>query len=445
MKKNILHNAEIDQHSKSVQFSNEEDSLKSRHWRGSRCHSWIEIFFSAFTASYFAILLSNSFGNWSILTTIKFLAWSSVLSALPFYRVCKVLDTSTLQRKYLKLWSIRSEPLRAAISSLCLVVPLLFLQSYLGQQNVLVLYFSLAILFRLIDSRSLYDNIALCILYTVHVQSVDTFYQKLWYTTMRLILWSCLFLGVFCGIILRRSTFRIWEHIRLLIILRKKSIEERVFSNFIAAAHFAPDLVAWRDKDTDSPKRLDSSHSGLSHSQHNESVQASNITVSTPYSNSLTKAASEAGILFSFDQKPIISLEKVKLLDGFERKLATVIAFKQVISDDRECCLNDKSRHELHDLLDRISLQHNISCVRKFGDTWVGCIGLQMSWDNSRKDSYHAILMGCEVMLLAKRMQIQLCCAVESGKIDAGFVGCSSYDVFGPEIRCVRRKVCDSL
>ena len=445
MKKNVPQKTDVDQQSKGVRFSNEEDSLKSRHWRGSRCHSWIEIFFSAFTASYFAILLSNSFRNWPISTTIKFVAWSSVLSALPFYRVCKVLDTSKLQKKYLKLLSVRSEPLRAAISSLCLVVPLLFLQSYLGQQNVIVLYFALAILFRLIDSRSLYDNIALCILYTVHVQSVDTFYQKLWYTTMRLILWLSFFLGVFCGIILRRSTFRIWEHIRLLIILRKKSKQERVFSNFIAAAHFSPDLVASKDKDKDieSPKRIDRSLSGLS--QHNEPAQAGNVTVSTPYSNSLAKAASEARILFSFDQKPIISLEKVKLLDGFERKLATVIAFKQVISDDRECCLNDQSRHELHDLLDRISLQHNISCVRKFGDTWVGCIGLQKSWDNSRKDSYHAILMGCEVMLLAKRMQVQLCCAVESGKIDAGFVGCSSYDVFGPEIRCVRRKNCDSI
>lgn len=437
MKRKAFQRVEIDLQSKNVQLCNEEDSLKMRNWRGSKSHSWIEIFYSAFTAIYFTILLSYSFSSWATSMIWKYILWSSVLTALPFYRVCKVFDNVTSERKCLKFMSIRSQPIRAALSSLCLVVPLLFLQSYLGQQNVLVLYFALTILFRLIDSRSLYDSIALCIAVTVHVQSVETFYEKMWYSTIRLILWTCLFLGAFCGIILRRSTFRIWEHIRLLIILRKKSKQERVFSNFIAAAHFSPDLVTGRDKDMDNPKRLERSLSGLSQSQHNESGHTSNTNVSRPYSNSLAEAASQAGILFSFDQKPIISLEKIKLLDGFERKLATVIAFKQVISGDRECSLNDQSGHEIHDLLDRISVQHNISCVRKFGDTWVGCIGLQKSWDNNRKDSYHAILMGCEVLLLAKRMQIQLCCAVESGKIDAGFIGCSSYDVFGPEIRCV--------
>lgn len=428
-KKNLIN----DDNHNSKSISDEEDWYKNYHFKVGISNNWVEILFSIFTAVYLIMVLMMFADKWDNLTILKFLGWSFALTILPFYRVRRVFNSSkTPRNKFFKSVIIRSTPIRVALSSLAFLVPILFLESYIGGQNPLVLYFALAILFRLADARSLYDCVALCLVYSVNLDDLSSTYSKIWFTTTRVLLWVCLLLGLLCAAILRRSTYRIWEHIRLLIILRKKTKHERLFSNFIASAHFSPDLVESatrrRDLTNDSQKRLEKSPYGDFDSMHETGII---------YSNPIAEAASEAGILFSFQEKtkPLLSLERIKSLDGLERKLATVIAFKLVLSDDRECCLNGQTGHVMHDLLDVLAYRQKISCVRKFGDTWVGCIGHHRSWDSNRKDSYHAIVMGCEAMILAKRMQLQLCCAVESGKIDAGFVGSSNYDVFGPEIR----------
>jgi hypothetical protein len=428
-KKNLIN----DDNHNSKSISDEEDWYKNYHFKVGISNNWVEIFFSIFTAVYLIMVLMMYASEWDNWTILKYLGWSLALMVLPFYRVRRVFDSSkTPRNKFLDSVIIRSIPIRVALSSLAFLVPILFLESYIGGETPLVLYFSVALLFRLVDARSIYDCFALCLVYSVNLDDLSSLYNKIWFTTTRVLLWICLMLGLLCAAILRRSTYRIWEHIRLLIILRKKTKQERLFSNFIASAHFSPDLVEAatkrRDVATESSKRLEKSPYGDVDPVHETGII---------HSNPIAEAASEAGILFSFREKkkPLLSLEKIKSLDGLERKLATVIAFKLVLSDDRECCLNGQTGHIMHDLLDHLAFRHKISCVRKFGDTWVGCIGHHRSWDNNRKDGYRAIVMGCEAMILAKRMQLQLCCAIESGKIDAGFVGSSNYDVFGPEIR----------
>ena len=431
MKRKVFQKRAIDGHerkSQSIEVKNEDDAHNNRHWRRSKTHGWIETFFSIFTGSYFLIVLLFSSVQSDTIELVEYVICASILTVLPFYRVRRVFDTPATNPKYFDVFTIQSQPFRAAVSAIFLIVPVFLLQSYDEIKNVVAVYFALTILFRVADSRSLYDSIAICSAYTVALEggliSID---ERVWFATVRLVLWVSLFLGIFCAALLRQSTFRIWEHIRLLIILRKRSEEERVFSNFIAAAHFSPDFLTRKD--------INKSVSNVGWLSKNEKKKVGTFSVQAPYSSPLSEAASVAGILFSFDKKPVISLEKIKSLDGLERKLATVIAFKQVIPDGRECCLNNQNGNIIHNLLDIICVNHKISCVRKFGDTWVGCIGFHKTHDNNRKDCYHAILMGCEAVILAKKMQIQLCCAVESGKIDAGFISGSNYDVFGPEIR----------
>lgn len=284
------------------------------------------------------------------------------------------------------------------------------------------------ILFRKVNSRSLYEALAICITYSANLNGFITLNQRRYFASSRLIMWTFLLFMFVCGTILWRSAFRIWEHIRLLIIFHKKSKQERVFSNLIAAAHFSQDILlsSTAKKEKNSAKDVEEIH---------RDSFATNL-ISDYHSNSIAQAAKSNGILFSFDEKPILTIDKIRSFDGLERKLATVIAFKLVINDERECCLNNQGGHAIHDLLDSIASRHKISCVRKFGDTWVGHIGFHKTWGNSRTDSYHAILMGSEALVLARKLQLRLCCAVESGKIDAGFTGCSNSDVFGPEIRC---------
>jgi hypothetical protein len=410
--------------------SSEEDFHKNYHWKTGTTHNSMEVFFSLFTGLYFMMILLMYSESLEVLTIWQYVGWSFVLSILPFYRVRRVFNSKGSDTSLMNLLIIRSPPIRVALSSLALLVSIKFIESYLGGKNLMLLYFGLAILFRLVDSRSLYDCIALCTVYSIDFGGSPTIYQKIWFSTTRLLLWECVLLGILCGILLRRSTFRIWENVRLLIIFMKKSEEERKFSDFIAAAHFSPDLIESAIKRREVLIETQEKQERGSYCDNDSSCESNAM-----YSSTIAEAASEAGILFSFHEKPALSIEKIRSLDGLERKLATVIAFKLVMSDERECCLNGQKGHMMQDLLDRLAIRQKVSCVRKFGDTWVGCIGLHNGWDNSRKDSYHALLLGCEALILAKKMQLQLCCAVESGKIDAGFVGCSNYDVFGPEIR----------
>ena len=221
----------------------EEDFHKNYHWKTGTTHNSMEMFFSLFTGLYFSMILLMFYESLEESAIWQYVGWSLVLSILPFYRVRRVFNSKGSKTRFIDLFTVRSLPIRVALSSLALLVSIEFIEGYLGGQNLLLLYFGLAILFRLVDSRSLYDCVALCIVYSTDFGGLPTTYLRIWFTTTRVLIWECVLLGILCGIILRRSTYRIWEHVRLLIIFREKSKEERIFSDFIAAAHFPPDLV----------------------------------------------------------------------------------------------------------------------------------------------------------------------------------------------------------
>lgn len=412
----------------SKKFYCNEENLCKESWIIGTNNKWIEIFFSLFTAVYFTVNFLFLSKRIDATQLKRSFFWGVILTLLPFYRVRRVNVITSTKKRWFDLFSIRSFPFRAAISSMVLVLAISYMEDFV-EPSLLVMYFAFTILFRMVDSRSLYEVLALCIAYSANVNGFSSENQRRFFASSRLMIWAFLLFGFVCGTILWRSAFRIWEHIRLLIIFNKRSKQQRTFTNLIAAAHFSPDVLLsspWKHEEV-------ISQDSLASNLHSDTIYPYSETET--HSNSIAEAAKANGILFTFDENPILTIEKIRSLDGLERKLATVIAFKLVVSDERECCLNNQGGHAIHDLLDSIASRHSISCVRKFGDTWVGHIGFHKTWANSRTDSYHAILMGCEALVIAKNLQLRLCCAVESGKIDAGFIGCSNSDIFGPEIR----------
>ena len=160
--------------------------------------------------------------------------------------------------------------------------------------------------------------------------------------------------------------------------------------------------------------------------------------------SSLIEAARLSNILLEHETMPALSPCDVKGLDalGLDRKLATTIAFKIELDEDRECSQNDQYSYLIHDLLDALAVRHKITRCKRFAGTWIGCVGFFHAWDNPRQDSYHALAFASEAMFLASNLQLHLCCAVESGKVDGGILHDSPFfDMFGSEIRWILKMV----
>ena len=183
-----------------------------------------------------------------------------------------------------------------------------------------------------------------------------------------------------------------------------------------------------------------SAHSKLHHKQIPKPKPPS-PTIPKP---SLVEAARSSNILLEHDTTPALSPSDVKDLDGLglDRKLATVIAFKIGLDEDRECSQNDQYSYLIHELLDALAVWHKITRCKRFAGTWIGCVGFFHAWENPRQDSYHALVFASEAMFLASNLQLHLCCAVESGKVDGGILRDSPFfDMFGSEIRWILKMV----
>ena len=151
--------------SRSTKIINEGILLKNIHWRRSERRSWIETFFSVFTFIYFLTIFTFHSARWDRAMLCKYIAWSTILTALPFYRISRTFDRTpptTIRGKVQNRFLIRSHSIRAAVSALALIVPVLALESYMSENGILLLYMALAVFFRLIEAMFLYDSIALC-------------------------------------------------------------------------------------------------------------------------------------------------------------------------------------------------------------------------------------------------------------------------------------------
>ena len=112
----------------------------------------------------------------------------------------------------------------------------------------------------------------------------------------------------------------------------------------------------------------------------------------------------------------------IQHLTGVDRRLSAVIAIKHCGDANNECMLLNSSWYVMLDLLDELAAARKVSCVRKFGDVWIGCLGFFQSWKKTGADCYHATEMACAAMKLCADHNMRVCCAVDYGSIVGGFV-----------------------
>ena len=133
-----------------------------------------------------------------------------------------------------------------------------------------------------------------------------------------------------------------------------------------------------------------------------------------------------------------IALDSIGRLRGVDRRLSAVIAIKYCGDVRKDCTLAQSSWHIVLDLFDVLAKSRKITCIRKFGDVWIGCLGFFNSWRNSGEDCYHAIDMACAAVQIGAEQNMRVCCAVDYGSVVGGFVNDHlSFDIVGQEVRWV--------
>jgi hypothetical protein len=131
------------------------------------------------------------------------------------------------------------------------------------------------------------------------------------------------------------------------------------------------------------------------------------------------------------------TLKELQSLSGVSKSYAVVIAIKESMSPSRDCMLNSINAYSIHDLIDWLALTKRVTCIRKFGSTWIGCVGLVQTWGTREEDLYNALLLCCEIIKLAKNNLWNITCAIDSGLITGGFIGNKFFDLYGPEVRWI--------
>eukprot|EP01034_Spumella_vulgaris_P032343 gene32343-39931_t len=128
-----------------------------------------------------------------------------------------------------------------AVSAAALIVIIIQLELIFERSQCMVTYMMFMVMYRIIENRTLFDNIAICVAYTSDIASINHRAQS-WYSSSNLFVWA--FLGISCLLahMYKRICFRVWEHVRVLIILREKTKQEKALGNFVIAAHIPMDI-----------------------------------------------------------------------------------------------------------------------------------------------------------------------------------------------------------
>ena len=231
-------------------------TIQNKHWRFHRHHYWLDSHLAWLTLLYFIFMAYFWIPQQSSSEHIGiFLFWIVLLTLLPFIRTtnyaAKKQNTTTEQEtrnndnedpfndnivnivvrerrrpwimfrtlknmtydaiKHWKFWKF-CQSCQTMLSTVLLLVPVLFLESYFEKQNLLTTYYAFVIMFRLVSARTVYDSVALVIVYAAfNLNGLSSYNDDIWLITTRLVLIMSLVFGSLCAILLRRTHFRMWE------------------------------------------------------------------------------------------------------------------------------------------------------------------------------------------------------------------------------------------
>ena len=56
----------------------------------------------------------------------------------------------------------------------------------------------------------------------------------------------------------------------------------------------------------------------------------------------------------------------------------------------------------MYKLLENLAIRHRITCARKFGNAWIGCVGFFKSWDSNAVNCFEGLFIDSIVVDIVK-------------------------------------------
>jgi hypothetical protein len=331
-----------------------------------------------FSGYIFIYVLEKVQSNWDQINSgkslVRILISLAVLMALPFLNIQK--------RRRISL----------TLTGCVLIIAVINLENVFGRRHCFLSLYYLLILFRIWQTRTFYDNFALCISFSADVSSLGNG-NGCWYITSNLFLWVFFWISWIVQNGYRRNSLRIWEHLKVLIILNGKQKMEVEKRDCMINAHFNNDLIDYLFKSNEEVVQngTDNDQTGRGRSSFfQKNKEASAHEEVKPEVPSLAEQIRKKGeikrkeefIQFAVSQNLIqhydggkVELHELMNLNGLEKKNSAVIAVKIDRGESDECAFVVDREQNVHQLIDLLAVQYNIKNIRRFGNVWVGLSG----------------------------------------------------------------------
>jgi serine/threonine protein kinase len=274
-------------------------------------------------------------------------------------------------------------------SGLVLILAIYNLNYVFGRQQCFLSLYYIVLLYRIVQTRSFYDNFALCLSFSSDVSALGAGNIR-WYATVNLFLWIYFWIAWLFQNVYKRNSLRIWDNIKVFLIFKGKQRKEVEKRNSLISSHFHDDILQqlfpldtqkYQDCSALSPNS-ESLSSTECYGRKNVFFQGENDddpVFSLPPSSTedkcpLVKYALEHKILASLDYGDI-NIPHLKALNGLAKRNSTLIAIKIEKGESDECALTIDREQNIHQLIDNLAETYKITPIRRFGDVWIGSLG----------------------------------------------------------------------
>ena len=402
------------------------DAFK-KYWHSSSIWTGYSVFFSVITIFYLLQKILNEPPKDKFHDTtkvVRIIISSIVLILLPF--------ASSNRFKYFFVTG----------TSVVLLAAIINLEGVFERRQSFVTLYIMNIFYRTTRDHTFFDNFALCIAYSADVAAI-THRNLDWYVSSNLAIWAYFFVALLFNNIYKRNSLRVWELVRLLIILREKTKKEQLNGESLVSAHLPRDILEHLFPNVVNAQLSSADHAPFVSTKKDKKACVCGEVhegIKDCRAGRFVSNAIQNGIALEFNPGTV-SPNQLRSISRVDKKSTVIIGAKVDKGNAKDCALAVDREHKVHQMLDHVAVKYQVTSIRRFGNTWIGTLGYFKSHADDNVNCYKAVLFCCEMDFIAKSMGMKLAFAVDFGAIVGGFVTSFQFDVFGQEIRWVLKMI----
>lgn len=386
----------------------------------------------------YKVFSKQSYYNERSFVYARYFIASSILLVLPFFDLGKA--------KYMML----------IITAILFLYCMFTLDGIFQRRQSFLTLYMMTIFFRVVRYQSFFDNFALCFSYLLEFNGMTPSSYH-FFSTNAVFVWLFFFISLYLSNTFFRVYFRLWDSIRLLLVLKRKTTIAKIEMNTIIETNLSvcilnnilPDLKAGISSPfiENLPEEQKSNDINRQEKEQEKVNENSDVLFHNKHSNYFINLAIEKKLIIPYTEGSL-KIEDLKRIRGVDRRKAVLIGAAIDKGGSRDCALAVERERKFFDMMDMIAKEYNITPIRRFGRVWVSLMGFFNNKNTSRyiknnkfdsTNCYYSLLFCIDVKKIATDLGIKITFALEMNHITGGFVESYKFDIFGPEIRWVMR------